>query len=187
LVSGNRENSSGSGVPPCRRIAPSEPGAEYPSGSSTGLEIALIDLAKLDAVLPVTGIESQELGCIRGPNPDAELVLHQPPAGQTEVMVRPSEAFEQALVAAGWAKVCIGRGGGPRFVAPIERRPWLLNFHSEPYLFVPMSHVISRLRALGPQQARIADFLDRYAETAGRSARSLDLCGIFPRRPLKRP
>ncbi len=49
---------------------------------------------------------------------------------------------------------------------PIKRRPWLLNFNSEPHLFVPMSHVTSRLRALGAQEARIADFLDRCAEVA---------------------
>ncbi len=122
-------------------------------------------------MLPVTGLESQELGCIRGLSPDAELSLHQPPARQAEVMVRPAEAFEQALVAAGGPLTEAQRWASPEADAlvsrlPIERRPWMLNLHSEPHLFVPVSDVTSRLRTLGVEEARIAAFLDRCADLA---------------------
>ncbi|MFO1127095.1 MAG: hypothetical protein U1E66_01460 [Rhodospirillales bacterium] len=86
-------------------------------------------------------------------------------------MVRPVAAFQEALVAAGWSFADAARQAAievfaAESVLPAERRPWLLNFNSEPYLFVPMSHVTCRLRALGPQETQIADFFDRCAEVA---------------------
>ena len=152
-------------------------------------------------MLPVTGLESQELACIRGLQPDDELRLHQPPAGQTEVMVRPAEAFQQALVAAGWAVAEAQSRAATEADAlvaqlPIERRPWMLDLMSEPHLFVPVSEITYCLRALGPQEVQIADYLDRCAEVAagtpkfilgpfGHEARSLrDLPAMPPQEAL---
>lgn len=57
----------------------------------------------------------------------------------------------------------------------------MLDLMSEPHLFVPVSEITARLRALGAAEARIAAFLDRCADVAAGTPKFI--CGPFGQEP----
>ncbi len=131
----------------------------------------MVDVRKLDAVLPATQIESDRMAEVRGIVPGETLEFFEPPAGWPEPAVDPLHAFILAERAAGATPDAAANVAGAAVAELLPRlpavgRPWLLDGYAErgARQTVAVSALAGALRARG--HAALADYLADAADAA---------------------